>query len=59
MLDLLLRGARLPGEVENRDIGVKDGMISDLEPESRQTIDLGGALVTPRSWSRTYTWTRC
>ncbi len=47
MLDLLLRGARLPGELENRDIGVKDGMISDLEPESRQTIDLGGALVTP------------
>src|SRR5437879_4753937 len=47
MLDLLLRGARLPGELENRDIGVKDGMISDLEPESHQTIDLGGALVTP------------
>src|SRR5437879_13161518 len=47
MLDLLLRGARLPGELETRDIGVKDGMISDLEPESRQTIDLGGALVTP------------
>jgi cytosine deaminase len=47
MLDLLLRGARLPGEMETRDIGVKDGMISELEPESRQTIDLGGALVTP------------
>src|SRR5438128_3891909 len=47
MLDLLLRGARLPGELETRDIGVKDGMISDLEPESRQTIDLGGTLVTP------------
>src|SRR6266511_2197349 len=42
MLDLLLRGARLPGELETRD-----GMISDLEPEARQTIDLGGALVTP------------
>ncbi|HEY0830310.1 MAG TPA: cytosine deaminase [Candidatus Dormibacteraeota bacterium] len=47
MLDLLLRGARLPGELENRDIGVKDGLISEPEPESRQTIDLGGALVTP------------
>src|SRR5256886_15678252 len=47
MVDLLLGGGRLPGEVETRDIGVKDGMISDLEPESRQTIDLGGALVTP------------
>src|SRR5947209_18339630 len=47
MLDLLLRGARLPGELETRDIGIKDGLISDLEPESRQTIDLGGALVTP------------
>ncbi|HYS98579.1 MAG TPA: cytosine deaminase [Candidatus Dormibacteraeota bacterium] len=47
MLDLLLRGARLPGELETRDIGIKDGLISDLEPESRQSIELGGALVTP------------
>src|SRR5437762_12472840 len=47
MLDLLLRGARLPGELETRDIGIKDGLISDLEPESRQSIDLGGSLVTP------------
>src|SRR5712691_4486152 len=47
MLDLLLRGARLPGELETRDIGIKDGMISELEPEARQTMDLGGALVTP------------
>ncbi|TMF69848.1 MAG: cytosine deaminase [Chloroflexi bacterium] len=46
-MDLLLRGARLPGELETRDIGIKDGLISDLEPESRQSIDLGGALVTP------------
>src|SRR5947207_4682536 len=46
MLDLLLRGARLPGELETRDIGIKDGLLSDLEPESRQSIDLGGALVT-------------
>src|SRR5215467_1696046 len=47
MLDLLLRGARLPGELETRDIGIKDGLITELEPETRQTIDLGGALVTP------------
>src|SRR5213595_4307267 len=47
MLDLLLRGARLPGEMETRDIGIKDGMISELEPEAHQSIDLGGALVTP------------
>src|SRR5690348_8589546 len=47
MLDLLLRGARLPGEMETRDIGIKDGLISEPEPEARQTIDLGGALVTP------------
>jgi cytosine/creatinine deaminase len=47
MLDLLLRGARLPGETDTRDIAVKDGMISEPEPEARQTIDLGGALVSP------------
>src|SRR5216117_2471958 len=47
MLDLLLRGARLPGEMETCDIGIKDGLISELEPEARQTIDLAGALVTP------------
>jgi len=47
MLDLLLRGARLPGELETRDIGIKDGLISELEPEARQTMELGGALVTP------------
>src|SRR5437660_7267448 len=47
MLDLLLRGARLPGEMETRDIGIKDGLISEPEPESHQTIELGGALVTP------------
>src|ERR1051326_743208 len=47
MLDLLLRGARLPGETETREIGIKDGMISEPEPEARQSIDLSGALVTP------------
>jgi len=47
MLDLLLRGARMPGEVETRDIGVRDGLIADPEPEARHSIDLAGALVTP------------
>src|SRR6266513_3183948 len=47
MLDLLLRAARLPGEMETRDIWIKDGLISELEPEAQQTIDLAGALVTP------------
>src|SRR5437660_12348134 len=47
MLDLLLRGAGLREEVEPRDSGIKDGLISELEPEARQAIELGGALVTP------------
>ncbi len=47
MLDLLLRGARLPGETEMREIGIRDGLISEPEPEARQVIDLGGSLVTP------------
>src|SRR5258706_5577479 len=47
MLDLLLRGARLPGEATNREIGVRDGRIAQAEPEARQVIDLDGALVTP------------
>src|SRR5690349_3996860 len=47
MLDLLLRGVRLPGEAANREIGVRDGLIAAPEPEARQVIDLGAALVTP------------
>src|SRR5579859_1005820 len=47
MLDLLLKGARLPGETELREIGVRDGLIATPEPEALQVIDLGGALVTP------------
>src|SRR6202045_5364366 len=47
MLDLLLKGARLPGEAETREIGILDGMITEPEPEAREAIDLGGALVTP------------
>src|SRR6202049_5311182 len=47
MLDLLLKGARLAGQSENREIGVRDGLIVPPEPEARQILDLGGALVTP------------
>src|SRR5580692_2618537 len=47
MLDLLLKGARLPGQSENREIGVRNGFIVAPEPEARQVLDLGGALVTP------------
>jgi cytosine deaminase len=47
MLDLLLKGARLPGQTETREIGVRDGMIAKAEPDARQVLDLGGALVTP------------
>src|SRR5438105_3320532 len=47
MLDLLLKGARLAGEMDTREIGVRDGRIAPAEPEARQVVDLGGALVTP------------
>src|SRR5436309_9728395 len=47
MLDLLLHGARLPGETETNASGIKHALIAELEPEARQTMDLGGALVTP------------
>src|SRR5712691_10246339 len=47
MLDLLLRGARLPGESTSREIGIRDGRIAAPESEARQVVDLGGALVTP------------
>src|SRR5260370_9929991 len=47
MLDLLLRGARLPGQSENSEIGGGDGQIAGVEPEARKVIDVGGALVTP------------
>src|SRR6266699_4570374 len=47
MLDLLLKGARVPGQSETRDIGVRDGRIALPETDARQVVDLGGALVTP------------
>src|SRR5216683_91134 len=47
MLDLLLKGARIAGETDTREIGVRDGLIAEPEVEARQVIDLGGSLVTP------------
>src|SRR6202140_5471217 len=47
MIDLLLKGARLPGQSENRELGVRGGLIVKPEPEARNVIALGGALVTP------------
>ena len=47
MVDLLLRGARLPGRQELVDIGIRDGRIAAPERDAGQVIDLGGALVTP------------
>src|SRR5438552_14162147 len=47
MLDLLLKGARLPGELETRNIGIRGALISELDPEAPHEIDLAGALATP------------
>src|SRR6266566_5069783 len=46
MLDLLLKGARIAGESETREIGIRDGRIAEPEPEARQVVELGGARVT-------------
>src|SRR5438105_760262 len=47
VLDLLLTRARVPGSDELRDIGVRDGLLVAPEPDAREVIHLGGALVTP------------
>jgi cytosine deaminase len=47
MLDLLLRNARLPWADQLTDLGVRDGVFASAEPEAREILDLGGALVTP------------
>jgi len=47
MLDLILKNARLPGTAGLSDIGVRDGLVADLEPAARETIDLKGGLLTP------------
>jgi cytosine/creatinine deaminase len=47
MLDLCLRGARVPGSSETRDIGIANGKIVAADDASREVIDVDGALVTP------------
>ena len=47
MLDLLLRNVRLQGGTGLSQVGVRDGLIADAAEEARETIDLGGALLTP------------
>jgi len=47
VLDLLLKGARLPGSEQPREIGIRDGRIAVPEPEAKEVLDLRGALVTP------------
>src|SRR5258708_36600276 len=47
MFDLRGKGARIAGEADTREICVRGGRIAEPEPEARQVIDLGGALVTP------------
>jgi len=47
MLDLLLKDARVRGEQQPRDIGVRDGVFVDPEPDATETIELKGRLVTP------------
>src|SRR5450631_3692804 len=47
MLDLLLRNAQVRGTSGLTDLGVRDGVFVAAESEARQTIDVGGRLVTP------------
>ena len=47
MLDLCLRGARVPGSSEATNIGIANGKIAAADDAAREVIDVGGALVTP------------
>jgi cytosine/creatinine deaminase len=49
VIDLLLRGARLTGSDGQSAIGVNEGLLvaADDSTEARETLDLGGRLVTP------------
>jgi cytosine deaminase len=49
VIDLLLRGARIAGAEGQTTFGVQDGLLvaADDTTEARETIDLGGRLVTP------------
>jgi hypothetical protein len=50
MLDLLLKGARVPGQSETREIGIRDGRIAEPEAEARQVV-ASAALWSRRPWS--------
>jgi cytosine deaminase len=47
MLDLLLREARVAGSDEPTQLAVRDGRWTAPEPDAKEVLDLGGALVTP------------
>src|ERR671934_2664851 len=47
MLDLCLRGARIPGSSGTTNIGIANGKIAEADDAAREVIDVGGALVTP------------
>src|SRR5919205_1334267 len=47
MLDLCLRGARVPGSSGTTNIGIANGKIVAADDAAREVIDVGGALVTP------------
>ena len=50
MLDLLLRACRVPDHAEPVDLAIAGGLIRGVGPTSepaRETIDVGGRLVTP------------
>jgi len=47
VLDLLIRNANVRGRDGVRDIGVRDGLFVEPEPEAAHTFDVAGRLVTP------------
>jgi cytosine/creatinine deaminase len=47
VLDLVVRNAQVRGTNGLTDLGVRDGVFVAAESEARQTIDVGGRLVTP------------
>src|ERR687887_742850 len=47
MLDLLIRNARVAGLDGPSELAVRDGRWVAPEPEAKEVLDLGGALVTP------------
>ncbi|HXM58814.1 MAG TPA: amidohydrolase family protein, partial [Candidatus Dormibacteraeota bacterium] len=47
MLDLLLKDAHVAGEESSRDLAIRDGRWVAPEPDAREVVHLGGALVTP------------